>query len=237
MGWHTSKSMIAARNLARNLGLTRLVRRLGYTDAEYEQRFDQLLLSRIEPGDCVWDVGANIGHYSRRFLDRLGREGAVFAFEPSPDNRRRLLDALGATTQVTIRPEALGAQPGRVAFVQGDDSLGATSHLAPDQPADDGVEVEVACGDDLIASGKAAQPTAIKIDTEGFELEVLTGLEQALRAPLLHTVGVEVHFAILARRGLPDAPKAIELLLQRSGLQTRWVDASHVVGLRRGAEA
>jgi tRNA A58 N-methylase Trm61 len=42
-------------------------------------------LSRyVTPGMTVLDIGANIGLYSILSADRVGKEGAVFAFEPDP---------------------------------------------------------------------------------------------------------------------------------------------------------
>ncbi len=38
----------------------------------------------IEPGDCVFDVGANIGFFIL-FLNKLISEGTIFSFEPIPD--------------------------------------------------------------------------------------------------------------------------------------------------------
>ena len=41
---------------------------------------DQLLTA----GDWVLDIGANVGHYTRRFSDLVGPQGRVIAFEPVP---------------------------------------------------------------------------------------------------------------------------------------------------------
>jgi len=38
----------------------------------------------LAPGDWAIDVGANIGHYSKRFSDLVGAGGRVIAFEPVP---------------------------------------------------------------------------------------------------------------------------------------------------------
>lgn len=46
-----------------------------------EQEFE-LVKEYIRPGDVVLDIGANIGHYTLKFAELVGREGRVFAFEP-----------------------------------------------------------------------------------------------------------------------------------------------------------
>src|SRR5262245_59935385 len=38
----------------------------------------------LSPGDWAIDVGANIGHYTKRFSDLVGASGRVIAFEPVP---------------------------------------------------------------------------------------------------------------------------------------------------------
>jgi FkbM family methyltransferase len=38
----------------------------------------------IKPGDWVIDVGANVGHYTKRFSELVGANGRVFSFEPFP---------------------------------------------------------------------------------------------------------------------------------------------------------
>jgi FkbM family methyltransferase len=38
----------------------------------------------LAPGDWAIDVGANIGHYTKRFSDLVGPTGRVIAFEPVP---------------------------------------------------------------------------------------------------------------------------------------------------------
>ena len=38
----------------------------------------------IRPGDWILDVGANVGHYTKRFSELAGASGRVIAFEPTP---------------------------------------------------------------------------------------------------------------------------------------------------------
>jgi hypothetical protein len=94
------------------------------------------------------------------------------------------------------------------------------------------ITVAVERGDALIAAGVVPTPTVIKIDTEGFELEVLTGLEHTLSSAALHTIGIEVHFGMLAERGQSGAPAMIEGRLRAAGFDLRWTDLSHLLGRR-----
>src|SRR5579863_3672607 len=63
----------------------------------------------VRKGDVVYDVGANIGLYSR-FLIQYFEASRVYAFEPIEGNRRLLKENLelgGCTSQVSILPYAV----------------------------------------------------------------------------------------------------------------------------------
>lgn len=44
----------------------------------------KILYKFISPGDWVIDIGANVGHYTKRFSELVGAHGRVIAFEPVP---------------------------------------------------------------------------------------------------------------------------------------------------------
>jgi FkbM family methyltransferase len=234
MSWRTNRVVLLLRNVGRASGLNRHMAKLLGGEG-YENRFQAEMLAAITPGSCVWDVGANVGLYSRQFSDIAGPTGRVFAFEPSPHNLRCLKEAVTSLENVTIVPVALGDREGVVAFEQGADALGATSRIVAGgagKPSGKAIAVSLASGDHLIASGSVGIPNVIKIDTEGFELDVLRGLRQTLKNPSLRVLCIEVHFGLLEARGLPNAPADIEKLLAGAGFSIGWADASHIVATR-----
>ena len=225
---------IALRSAGRRLGLNRIL--MSFVGVRsYEDRFNEALLCGIRPGDIVWDVGANVGLYTRIFAGIVGSAGKVFAFEPSPENHARLAANVAKIPGVILLAFGLGAKEERVPLKQGADSLGATSQVwgaAPSADLRDSVAIRVA--DTLVREGISEAPHFVKIDVEGFELEVLTGMREILRMPRLRGLGVEVHFGLLAERGMHDAPQQIEALLKRAGFACSWPDNSHLIA-RRGA--
>ena len=86
-------------------------------------------------------------------------------------------------------------------------------------------EVQVARGDDL----DLPQPNIVKIDVEGFEYEVISGMQTRLRAPECRAVFCELHFEVLEKRGLRQTPAKIVKQLRSLGFtKIRWLDVSHI---------
>ena len=232
-GLRHSRLYRALRTFGRSMGLNPMIARL-LSGNRYEDRFDRELCAALRPGDCVWDVGANVGHYTTLFSLRVGSAGKVVAFEPSPLNSQTLTKATHHMTNVQCMTIALGNAAGRLGFLQDPTGDGQTSRcLAKEEgAATPTFAVIMRRGDDVVREDRSTAPNAIKIDVEGFELEVLEGLGDLLALPHLHTIGVEVHFAILEQRGSPGTPKAIEHLLATNNFKVSWVDHSHLIGKR-----
>jgi FkbM family methyltransferase len=204
-----------ARSMVRRLGLVplldrfRSVWRLGYEDA-----FSRSLLAEIRPGDCVWDIGANVGYYSQRIASLASR---VVAFEPVPETFSRLSQL--SLPNATFVNTALGDVSGVLPMSSANDA----SSLAVVEG--NIVEVQVARGDDL----DLPQPNVVKIDVEGFEYEVISGMQTKLRAPECRAAFCELHFEVLEKRGLRQAPAMIVKQLKSLGFtKIRWLDASHI---------
>lgn len=229
MSFQTNPLVIRFRNGARKLGLTRYLS-LILQGRNYEKAFDDAMFGAIKVGDTVWDVGANVGYYTRRFAEAVMPGGSVFAFEPFPATVERLRSEVGSINGVSIISSALGSTLHKMSMQAGGDSLGATNRLV-DSGA--GHVVQVSTGDCILSSGVASIPNIIKIDTEGFELDVLMGMSALLEELALRAVFIEVHFGILSDRGMRDAPGEIENLLKAKGFSLRWVDPSHLAAYRR----
>jgi FkbM family methyltransferase len=227
----TARWLQPLRRGARRLGLTKIIGGI-IAGGRYEARLNAAMSASIRPGDCVWDVGANIGHYTAVFADLTGATGHVFAFEPSPQNVQRLRNAVGGRANVTVLNVGLSDHDGEARFRQGADDIGATSQVVTGAAAggEQFVDVSLRNGDGLIASGSAKAPNVLKIDVEGHEPEVLKGMPGILSRPELRHIFIEVHFALLEERGMPGAPAQIEDILRSHGFDLRWIDPSHVYG-------
>lgn len=75
-------------------------------------------------------------------------------------------------------------------------------------------------------------PNAIKIDVEGFEVEVLEGALETLKNDKLKVIGIEVHSEILESRNIVNPISRMEKILTDAGFKVKWTDFSHLVALR-----
>lgn len=232
MSFVTHPVAMWVRAALRSVGLTRPIALFFLAGKGYEEPVDTALFDAIKLGDVAWDVGANVGLYTVKFADAAGTHGHVCAFEPSPQNLHRLRARCVGYDNVTILAAGLSAEPGRLAFAQGEDELGATSKLVQSTATGNTIEVDIKRGDDLVANNEAPCPNVVKIDVEGREHKVLSGLTETLKNPLLRTLVIEVHFRLLKENDAAYAPKEIEQTLERNGFKVRWVDASHICATR-----
>jgi Methyltransferase FkbM domain len=88
------------------------------------------------------------------------------------------------------------------------------------------------CFSGALRLGDCVWDVGAKIDVEGFEYEVLEGLDEYIKNLELRLMGIEVHFSILKERGVPQVPQQIETLLQRHGFSVSWPDSSHIIAVR-----
>ena len=95
------------------------------------------------------------------------------------------------------------------------------------------VKVLIRGGVELFKKRLARLPNVIKIDVEGFELEVVRGLELTLSDRDLRLVGIEIHFTLLQDRGLLSAPRDIESTSKSKGFSLGWTDSSHLLAVRK----
>lgn len=229
----THPSVIWLRSQLRRTGLTKVLGRLR-SGKNYEAAVDEALLGALRPGDIAWDIGANVGLYTRKIAERVGAGGRVYAFEPSPANAAQLKANCATLANVTLLNCGLSSQAGRTKFLQGSDDIGATSRIvgAGDIGANALQDVELRRADDIVASGTAPVPDVVKIDVEGHEYDVLEGMADVLANRRLRTLIVEVHFGLLADAGRPEVPGLIERRLASNGFETRWIDPSHLLASR-----
>lgn len=133
--------------------------------------------------NCVVDVGANRGQYGR-FLRQLGFNGRIISFEPVPGDYAVLRETAVADPHWQTHPLALGDQETSQRINVTSDSL-FNSFLQPNEfiigqglRIDETADVPVRRLDALLPTLLADLPDPriyLKVDTQGYDLHVLTG--------------------------------------------------------------
>ena len=146
-----------------------------YVEGPLYLRDDELIIKKfLEEGDIYVDVGANVGHLLFTAKSVVGSKGVAIGVEPHPRIFRYL--AANATlnrADVDLKNVAVGSSPGSVNFSDGhSDDMNAV--LA----AGSGITVEMQTLDQLLKD--VPRIDLLKIDVEGYELEVLKGAEHVL---------------------------------------------------------
>ena len=183
------------------------------------------IISDLKKGDFCIDVGANIGIVSEIFLSR----GAdVYAFEPHPDAFIKLLEVKRRYKNFTLFNEAVGISEGRVKLYL------HTSHYLDPLKFSTGSSLmgsKPNVGREFIVSKainfaefllKFPRIRILKIDIEGFEVELIPHLINSHSLKNVDYVFVETHEKKWP--GLVDGTAAMKQLVSESMYndQIRW---------------
>ena len=157
-------------------------------------------LESMECNSILWDIGANVGLYSLYAAKQKRAE--VIAFEPSVFNLElfaRNVSANKLYDQITIFPLALSDREASGSFnMSSPDWGGALSTFDKDYDQF-GKEMEVkfkyelmgVSGDFVVKHMKIKQPDYLKIDVDGVEHIILSGMKKIL--PQVKSVLIEIN--------------------------------------------
>jgi len=134
----------------------------------------------VKPGMAVVDVGANQGLYTLLLSDLVGASGSVVAFEPDRELFENLLQNCEANHARNVRAyqTAIGSLCGEATLSRSLLNAG-DNRFAPGHRPDESKSISVKVMSlDKILEGRPVD--FIKIDVQGWELEVFRGMEQTL---------------------------------------------------------
>ena len=152
-------------------------------------------------GGLFVDVGANVGTYSI-WAAELGAE--VIALEPAADTFALLTENMALNGyEIEAIQAAAGARCGTARFSAGRDAGNRLDQYGP-------VETRLVTIDSLIGS---RQVVGMKVDVEGFEIDVLRGCARALAERRIGLIQLEWNAMSERARGIDRRPVA-ELLAQ-----------------------
>ncbi len=156
----------------------------------YEKETVSFITKYISYGDTVVDVGANIGFFTLIFSKLVGENGKVHAFEPSQREFLHLCENVGVNKfrNILLNQLALSNRNGFSEMnVLSESRFGAynslrrVSHSKVQNEKAHIENVRTLTLDSYLALFPDAAPSLIKIDVEGFEKQVLEGMQSVLR--------------------------------------------------------
>lgn len=149
----------------------------------------------ITPGGIVADVGAANGDTSLLYAKLVGDSGHVYAFEPQTESVTALMDNIrlnpGLSTRLTVINAAVAAKAAEVP------------------------NLTLVSIDELVATGQMQSPTFVKIDVDGPEVDVLTGMTETME---------KGHPVVLVETHSGPLERACQQYLTQRGYQTRLID-------------
>lgn len=146
------------------------------------------LLHYLRSDDAFVDIGANVGVYTVLASGVVGAQSITF--EPVPATFHHLIDNItinNMSDRVKVYNMGVGAQKAQLYFTGDKDTV---NHVIAEKDVDsNSVKVDVTVLDDYIGFN----PALMKIDVEGFELDVLKGGIKVLDLDSLQAIIIELN--------------------------------------------
>jgi FkbM family methyltransferase len=190
------------------LGMTgvRYFNRVGLA-ANLRQLFRQLAVN------CVLDVGAHEGEYAHFLRSSVGYRGRIVSFEPSPKSFEAMASQFANDPNWIGQQYALGSLDAQAELHVLQNSV-FNSFLLPTHDAEERFTAEVESEDDIVVPvhrlddrfdlcvESIAHPHVfLKMDTQGFDLEVFKGAADHLSA----VIGLQSELSLVPLyQGMPD---------------------------------
>jgi FkbM family methyltransferase len=157
--------------------INRILRSLGFYMVSVDRlgvqlELDLCRLSKTEPIRVVFDVGANLGQSALRFADEY-KKATIYSFEPVPETYKGLCRRVARLARVHAFNLAMG-DCRQVQKMVVDGTSGANS-LRTNGAQEEAVAVNVETLDNFCASHEIKGIDLLKIDVEGYEMQVLGG--------------------------------------------------------------
>ena len=136
----------------------------------------------LEPGQTMLDIGANVGLYTALAGKIIGPAGRIMSFEPDLQSLKYLKETVSKNNLdfAEVINAAASDQWGSARLHVSNSNRG-DNRLYANELSDESFEVETVRVDDLLMDRGIASVDVIKIDVQGFEGQVISGMEKTLK--------------------------------------------------------
>ena len=148
----------------------------------YELNLMKIMKDNLNKGDVFFDIGANVGYISAVGIGLIGKSGQVHSFEPVPQYALNLkkIKELNPEYSFFANNCACSDKKGFSKIDLSTSNIGWNTMVPNFMEKNDrnkSINVPMCRLDDYICKNNLNKITLIKIDTEGYELKVLKGLQ------------------------------------------------------------
>lgn len=159
---------------------------------EYEKEETSLIKRILKAGDIAIDVGANVGYHTCLMSRCVGDSGKIFSFEPENSNFLVLEENidLNKINNVVLLNIALGEKEKKETMYISPENKG--DHTLVPMDRREPVNIDVTTFNAFYRNNlKHLNVALIKIDVQGYELQVLEGMKDNLKQKTIDNMIVE----------------------------------------------
>lgn len=183
---------VGARNLAQMVVASSL------TDGLDPARNGEHRLIEVYGPNCsvIVDVGANVGDWTARILQRAVPDARALLFEPAQDALEQLHHRFDGDPRIEIVAAAVGDRSGRTTLYE-EPAAGEESSLVRREAPLNAITRDVALTtlDEELPRRGVSRVDLLKIDAEGYDLHVLRGAQRSLAAHAIAVIQFEYNRA------------------------------------------
>jgi FkbM family methyltransferase len=180
------------------------------------------LNSLINKSNVFYDIGANIGHVSLVASNLINENGIIYSFEPHPVSFKQFKNhiELNDISNIFAFNVGLGSSSSFVNMLEVEGNAGANRIVASNVKNSNFTLINIVSLDEFILNKNAEVPDLIKVDVEGYELEVFKGAEN-----LLNDIKPKLFFELDERLLKLQNTSPIELLMFLSKFDYKFFNA------------
>ncbi len=213
------------------------------SDCQFDSEISEQILVRsiVKNGMIVFDIGANVGKYTKLFSQLVGEKGKVYAFEPSQNTFNRLTSIVHESwcSNVELFPKAVYSENTKVILNEFPDpycswnTLGKPLMEDPKNAKDyvpirKSIEVEAVTLDSFCKENHINRIDYLKLDVEGAEVFALEGALELLKNKVIRYLQFEISQKML--EGLNTKARYVFDLLIANGYECHTISKDGTIG-------
>ncbi|MGR3809228.1 FkbM family methyltransferase [Jiulongibacter sp. NS-SX5] len=139
----------------------------------------------------IFDVGANVGQYASLVYKTLSSRSLIHCFEPSSQSFKMLQNNVGDFENVRLNSFGLGSASEEITFY-GDDETSTFASAYQQGNLSTAIEkVQIETLDAYLEQNKISEIDLLKIDVEGYDLNVLKGAKKSIDSGIIEHIQFE----------------------------------------------